>query len=188
MGGKNGCACIGKTIARQFTQAQCIIEFAIGEHAGIRGDDGTAKVVHHAAVEIQLEKTRSRFTHRVRQFDLNGANHCILAVSPRGPSQKSADCTGRGDAHWPPYIMRDTIGGRALAAMHEPVHRGTPDDNDAALVRGDAMKTTSTPSMWLAPAGASSRLCHQSFIFRYRQSRWGAAPRACAGMVLGQSK
>jgi hypothetical protein len=46
---------VGQNIARQRRQSQHVIEFAIGKQTGIGGHDRTAKLQHHAAVEIEPE-------------------------------------------------------------------------------------------------------------------------------------
>ena len=45
---------VGQNIARQRRQSQHVIEFAIGKQTGIGGHDQTAKLQHHAAIEISL--------------------------------------------------------------------------------------------------------------------------------------
>ncbi len=46
-------------------QADCVVEFAIGEQPSIGGHHGTAKLEHQAAVKIEPNSIRFRFTRRV---------------------------------------------------------------------------------------------------------------------------
>ena len=50
-------ACVGEQFAGRFAQAECIIEFAIGEQTCIGGDDGATKLHRHAAVKIEVART-----------------------------------------------------------------------------------------------------------------------------------
>jgi len=63
-------ACIGEALTRRRRQSQCIIEFAIRGQARIRRDNRSAKLNHHASVEIRPENAVLRFTRRVRQLGL----------------------------------------------------------------------------------------------------------------------
>jgi hypothetical protein len=47
-------------------QPKRVIQFAIDEEAGIRGDLAAVKFQLQAAVEIDPQRRRFRFTHRVR--------------------------------------------------------------------------------------------------------------------------
>ena len=51
---------IGEHLAGHRAEAECVVEFAIGEQSGIGGDDGAAKLQRQAAVEIEPESTRFR--------------------------------------------------------------------------------------------------------------------------------
>src|SRR6516162_10301039 len=47
-------------------QAECVVEFTIGEQPSIGGPHRAAKLKHQSAVEIQPNRFRSQFTHWVR--------------------------------------------------------------------------------------------------------------------------
>jgi hypothetical protein len=57
---------IGQNLARHLCQSERVVEFAIGEQAGVRGDDRAPKLQHQAALKIESESLASRFTCRVR--------------------------------------------------------------------------------------------------------------------------
>ena len=57
---------VGEQIARHRRQPKCVVEFAIGKQPSIGGHDGTAKLQHQAAVEIEPKSPSIRFTRRVR--------------------------------------------------------------------------------------------------------------------------
>jgi len=57
---------VGKRFTRKFAQTERIIEFAIGKQSSIGCNDGSAKLQHHAAVEIKPENAVIRFTRGVR--------------------------------------------------------------------------------------------------------------------------
>jgi hypothetical protein len=57
---------IGEHLARHRAQPECVIEFAVRQQSRIGRDHGAAKLHHHAAVEIQPNGTRFRFTRWVR--------------------------------------------------------------------------------------------------------------------------
>ena len=63
-------ACVGEHIARHRAKAERVVEFAVGEQAGIGGDHRSAKLEHQSAVEIEPEKPRIQFTRRVRHDGL----------------------------------------------------------------------------------------------------------------------
>jgi len=54
-------------LARHFAQAECIIEFSVGEQTCIGGDDGATKLNHKATVKIEPQNAILRFTRRVRR-------------------------------------------------------------------------------------------------------------------------
>jgi hypothetical protein len=43
---------VGELLACYVAEAERVVEFAIGEQTGVRGNDRTAKLKHQAAVEI----------------------------------------------------------------------------------------------------------------------------------------
>src|SRR6516225_11097186 len=53
---------IGEHLTRQRGQPERIVKFAIGEQPTIGGDHGAAKLEHQAAVKIEPNSIRSRFT------------------------------------------------------------------------------------------------------------------------------
>jgi hypothetical protein len=53
---------IGEHLTRQRGQPERIVKFAIGEQPGIGGDHGAAKLEHQAAVKIEPDGIRFRFT------------------------------------------------------------------------------------------------------------------------------
>jgi hypothetical protein len=55
-------ACVGQNITRHLGQTEYVVEFAISQQPSIGGHQGAAKLEHQAAVEIQPNSTRSRFT------------------------------------------------------------------------------------------------------------------------------
>ena len=57
---------IGEHLTRQRGQPERIVKFAIGEQPGIGGDHGAAKLEHQAAVKIEPDGIRFRFTRWVR--------------------------------------------------------------------------------------------------------------------------
>jgi len=58
-------ACVGQHITRHPGQADCVVEFAIGQQPSIGGHHGTAKLEHQAAVKVEPNSIRFRFTRRV---------------------------------------------------------------------------------------------------------------------------
>jgi len=58
-------ACIGQHITRHHGQADCIVEFAISEQPRIGGHHRTAKLEDQAAVKIEPNSIRFRFTRRL---------------------------------------------------------------------------------------------------------------------------
>jgi hypothetical protein len=59
-------ACVGQNITRHLGQTEYVVEFAISQQPSIGGHQGAAKLEHQAAVEIQPNSIRSRFTPWVR--------------------------------------------------------------------------------------------------------------------------
>src|SRR5262245_57485649 len=59
-------ACVGQNITRYLGQTEYVVEFAISQQPSIGGHQGAAKLEHQAAVEIQPNSIRSRFTPWVR--------------------------------------------------------------------------------------------------------------------------
>src|SRR5260370_41698034 len=59
-------ACGGKNLPRHLGQTEYIVEFAISQQPSIGDHQGAAKLEHQAAVEIQPNSIRSRFTPWVR--------------------------------------------------------------------------------------------------------------------------
>src|SRR5262249_18479193 len=59
-------ACVGLNITRHLRQTEYVAEFAISQQSSIGGHEGAAKLEHQAAVEIQPNSIRSRFTPWVR--------------------------------------------------------------------------------------------------------------------------
>ena len=57
---------VGEQLARHRGQPECVVEFAIGQQSRIGGDHGAAKLEHQAAVKIEPNSIRFRFTRRVR--------------------------------------------------------------------------------------------------------------------------
>jgi len=55
-------ACVGQNISRHLGQTEYVVEFTINQQTSIGGHQGSAKLVHQAAVEIQPNSIRSRFT------------------------------------------------------------------------------------------------------------------------------
>src|SRR5262245_1223948 len=51
-------ACIGEHLARRHAQPKSVVEFAVGQQPGIRGDNGAAKLQRQAAVEIEPNSIR----------------------------------------------------------------------------------------------------------------------------------
>jgi hypothetical protein len=59
-------ACVGQNIPRHLGQTEYVVEFAISQQPSIGGHQRAAKLEHQAAVEIQPNSIRSRFTPWVR--------------------------------------------------------------------------------------------------------------------------
>jgi len=57
---------VGEPFARHSTEAERIVEFAVGKQPGVRGEDRTAKLHRQPTVEIEAENALARFTRRVR--------------------------------------------------------------------------------------------------------------------------
>ena len=61
------------------SQTEYVVEFAISQQPSIGGHQGAAKLEHQAAVEIQPNSIRSRFTHHVqRVWRLDGVAALLL--------------------------------------------------------------------------------------------------------------
>jgi hypothetical protein len=65
------CASVSEHLARHHTEAERVVEFAIGEQSGVGGHDRTAKLKHQSPVEIEPESLAIRFTRRVRHGHLD---------------------------------------------------------------------------------------------------------------------
>jgi hypothetical protein len=63
-------ACIGEHVLRHRAEDERIVEFAIGQQAGVGGDAGAVKLELQVAVEIEPERTVDCFTRRVLHHDL----------------------------------------------------------------------------------------------------------------------
>ena len=63
-------ACVGQNITRHLGQTEYVVEFAISQQPSIGGHHGTAKLEHQAAVKIEPNSIRFRFTRRVRHHRL----------------------------------------------------------------------------------------------------------------------
>ena len=57
---------IGKHLARYRGQPECVVEFAVRQQSRIGRDHGAAKLEHQAAVKIEPDGIRFRFTRWVR--------------------------------------------------------------------------------------------------------------------------
>jgi hypothetical protein len=57
---------VGDHLTRHRSQPERVVKFAIGKQSGIRGHNGTTKLEHHTAVEIESENSILRFTRWVR--------------------------------------------------------------------------------------------------------------------------
>src|SRR5262249_47876838 len=55
-------ACVGQNITRHLGQTEYVVEFAISQQPSVGGHQGGAKLKHQAAVEIEPNSIRSRFT------------------------------------------------------------------------------------------------------------------------------
>src|SRR5262249_29954514 len=78
-------ACVGQNITRHLGQTEYVVEFAISQQPSIGGHQGAAKLEHQAAVEIQPNSIRSRFTLWVRHGRLAssaGANSTVQCARP----------------------------------------------------------------------------------------------------------
>jgi hypothetical protein len=56
---------ISECLARHLGQAECIVEFAVCQQSRVGRDHGPTKLEHQAAVEIEPNNIRFRFTRRV---------------------------------------------------------------------------------------------------------------------------
>jgi hypothetical protein len=59
-------ACVSQCFAGCRAQTERVIEFAIGEQAGIGCYNGAAKLNRNPAIKIDTENLALRFTHQVR--------------------------------------------------------------------------------------------------------------------------
>jgi quercetin dioxygenase-like cupin family protein len=84
-------ACVGQNITRHLGQTEYVVEFAIGEQPSIGGHHGTAKLEHQAAVKIEPNSIRFRFTRRVRPSPPRAIqNKLLIAISEsRRPHRNS---------------------------------------------------------------------------------------------------
>src|SRR5215831_4099907 len=74
---------IGEHLTRQHGQPEHIVKFAIGEQPGIGGDHGAAKLEHQAAIKIEPDGIRFRFTRWVRHRRLPSSriSRCALYLN-----------------------------------------------------------------------------------------------------------
>ena len=56
---------ISECLARHLGQAECVVEFAVCQQSRVGRDHGPTKLEHQAAVEIEPNNIRFRFTRRV---------------------------------------------------------------------------------------------------------------------------
>src|SRR5262245_17773928 len=76
---------IGEHLTRQHGQPEHIVKFAIGEQPGIGGDHGAAKLEHQAAIKIEPDDIRFRFTRWVRHRRLPSSRiSCCALYLKRG--------------------------------------------------------------------------------------------------------
>ena len=54
-------ACLGQNLARHVRQSERVVEFAVGQQAGVGGHDRAAKLQPQPAVEIEPDNTVIRF-------------------------------------------------------------------------------------------------------------------------------
>ena len=89
-------ACVGEHIGTRVGQAQRVIQLAIGQQPGIGGDRGTAKLRHQTPIEIELQRTPTRFTRRVRhrRSAWFPTSYCILAHNRRECAQNARSHRG----------------------------------------------------------------------------------------------
>lgn len=97
---------IDDVFARHFAQAECIVEFAIGEQAGIRRYSGTTKLHHDAAIESGPKNAFQCFTRRVRHFGPHRAfesccNYTANHSKPLIPLARSS-----GESGFQPTVFR----------------------------------------------------------------------------------
>jgi hypothetical protein len=52
-------ACIDEHFARHHAQPKSVVEFAVGQQPGIRGDNGAAKSERQAAIEIEPNRSNT---------------------------------------------------------------------------------------------------------------------------------
>src|SRR5215813_8126211 len=75
----------------QRSQPKRVIKFAIGEKPSIGGHHGTAKLEHQAAVKIEPNSIRCRFTRRVRHHRLDAIkNKLLIAISESRKSRRNS--------------------------------------------------------------------------------------------------
>ena len=56
---------VGQPVSRRVGQMQRIVQFTVGQQSGIGGNRRTTKLEHQAAVEVEAQRARIRFTRRV---------------------------------------------------------------------------------------------------------------------------
>jgi hypothetical protein len=64
-------ASVSEHLIRHHTEAERVVEFAIGEQSGVGGHDRTEEMKYQSPVEIQPESLAIRFTRRVRHGRLD---------------------------------------------------------------------------------------------------------------------
>ena len=57
---------VGQNLARHVRQSERVVEFAVGQQAGVGGHDRSAKLQPQAAIEVKPENAVIRFTRWVR--------------------------------------------------------------------------------------------------------------------------
>jgi hypothetical protein len=62
---------ISECLARHLGQAECIVEFAVCQQSRVGRDHGPTKLEHQAAVEIEPNNIRFRFTRRCAMSSLD---------------------------------------------------------------------------------------------------------------------
>ena len=89
-------ACVGQHITRHRGQTEYVVEFAIGQQPGIGGHHGAAKLEHQAAVEIQPNSIRFRFTRWVRHGRLRSIQDKLLIAISESRKPRRNQCVIRG--------------------------------------------------------------------------------------------
>src|SRR5262249_30116894 len=85
-------ACVGQNITCHRGQAECVVEFAIGQQSGIGRHHRAAKLKHQTAIEIQPKSIRFRFTRWFRHRRPRSIqDKLLIAISEsRTPRRNSA--------------------------------------------------------------------------------------------------